>query len=259
MTDVVAEQLEQFITTAENLTNEIEILRLREQVFIYLKQLFGDEVSQEFLNLGGTDWNDLPRYVGYLQALRVKVASGVPPASLPAVPPSTLDLEHAANEKPIGDKKVFVVHGHDIAAKEASARFLEKLGLDAIILHEQPNGGRTVIEKFEMFADVRFAVVLLTPDDVGHPVNDEEKSLPRARQNVILELGYFLGKLGRKRVAALCTDGVEIPSDYQGIVYIQLDDAGAWRTTLAQELIEAGMSIDLAGIVQGASNKAAGG
>src|ERR1035438_6975181 len=64
-------------------------------------------------------------------------------------------------------KKVFVVHGHDDEAKEKVARFLERLKLEPIILHEQPNEGRTVIEKFEVFADVGFAVVLLTPDDVG--------------------------------------------------------------------------------------------
>jgi predicted nucleotide-binding protein len=97
--------------------------------------------------------------------------------------------------------------------KESVARFLEKLDLRPIILHEQPNKGRTVIEKFEAHSDVGFAVVLLTPDDVGGLASSPDKLSRRARQNVILELGYFIGKLGRAKVCALYKEGVEIPSD----------------------------------------------
>ena len=92
-------------------------------------------------------------------------------------------------------KKVFVIHGRDEGIKSTVARFLEKLGLEAIVLHEQANAGRTVIEKFEDFARVGFAVVLLTPDDRGGLQNDGADFKPRARQNVIFELGYFIGKL----------------------------------------------------------------
>ncbi|MEE8356570.1 MAG: nucleotide-binding protein, partial [Anaerolineales bacterium] len=106
-------------------------------------------------------------------------------------------------EKPPGDsKKIFIVHGRDEEAKDSLARFLEKLGLEVIILHEQPNQGRTIIEKFEDYSDVGFAVVLLTPDDIGGRANDLEL-LPRARQNVVFELGFFIGALGRERVCAL--------------------------------------------------------
>jgi predicted nucleotide-binding protein len=104
---------------------------------------------------------------------------------------------------PSQTKKVFVVHGHDNEAKETVARFLERLKLEPIILHEQPNEGRTVIEKFEVHADVSFAVALLTPDDVGASASERAHLRPRARQNVVLELGYFLGKLKRNRVCAL--------------------------------------------------------
>lgn len=142
-------------------------------------------------------------------------------------------------------KRVFIVHGHDTEVKETVARFLDRLGLEPIILHEQPSSGLTVIEKFEAFANVGFAVVLLTPDDVGAMAADQTSLKKRARQNVILELGYFLGKLSRKRVCALYKKDIEIPSDYQGVLYVEFDPAGAWRTKVAQELVEAGFSINL--------------
>jgi predicted nucleotide-binding protein len=105
-----------------------------------------------------------------------------------------------------------------------------------------------LIEKFEVYADVGFAVVLLTPDDVGAPASEANKPASmkrRARQNVILELGYFIGRLSRRRVCALYKQGVEIPSDYEGVVYVELDPAGAWHVRLAQELSEAGVPISL--------------
>ena len=146
-------------------------------------------------------------------------------------------------------KKVFLVHGHDNEAKETVARFIERLSLVPVILHEQPNSGRTVIEKFEVFSDVGFAVVLLTPDDVGASSKNQKSLNPRARQNVILELGYFMGKLSRFRVCALYKQGIEIPSDYQGVLYIELDSVGAWKRKLAQELVEANFSIDMDGLL----------
>jgi predicted nucleotide-binding protein len=141
------------------------------------------------------------------------------------------------------------VHGHDQAAKETVARFIERIGLDCTILHEQPNSGQTIIEKFESHSDVAFAVVLLTPDDEGFPKSDPSHRCGRARQNVILELGYFIGKLGRRSVAALVVSDIEIPSDFQGVLYIPMDSAGTWRTKLAQEFVRAGLKIDLAGLI----------
>jgi predicted nucleotide-binding protein len=146
---------------------------------------------------------------------------------------------------PISGSKVFLVHGHDDSARETTARFLERLKLEPIILHEQANEGRTIIEKVEHYSEVVFAVVLLTPDDVGGLNVQNPELKPRARQNVILELGYFLGKLGRTRIAALLKDDVEKPSDYDGVVYISMDKAGAWKLQLARELKTAGLNIDL--------------
>ncbi len=144
-----------------------------------------------------------------------------------------------------GTRRVFVVHGRDEAAKESVARFLEKLDLHPIILHEQPSQGRTVIEKFENHTDVDFAVILLTPDDVGYPADEPEKAQLRARQNVVFELGYFFGRLGRSRVCALHKGRVEILSDYEGIVYVSMDDPRGWRVLLAREINASGIEINL--------------
>lgn len=144
-------------------------------------------------------------------------------------------------------RRVFVVHGHDDALKQTVARVLERLELEPIILHEQPNAGRTIIEKFEDYADVSFAVVLLTPDDMGYEAeSDPNSAKPRARQNVILELGFFLGRLRRKNVAVLYDSEVEIelPSDYDGVLYIPVDKAGRWQLDLVRELKAAGLEVD---------------
>jgi predicted nucleotide-binding protein len=143
-------------------------------------------------------------------------------------------------------RRVFIVHGHNEALKIAVARLMEKLDLDPIILHEQPNRGRTIIEKFLEHSDVGFAVVLLTGDDRGGLANasSDEYQL-RARQNVILELGYFIGRLGRKNVAAIYQQDVEIPSDYSGVLFIPYDDAGVWQLQLSKEIKAAGIRVDM--------------
>jgi predicted nucleotide-binding protein len=141
-------------------------------------------------------------------------------------------------------RKVFVVHGTDHGQKETIARFLEKLQLEPIILHEQPDHGKTIIEKFESHSqDVRCAVVLLTADDIGGPRSDPVPKELRARQNVIFELGFFIGKLNRHRTIALLGSGVALPSDYQGIIYIKLDNPD-WRFLLVRELRAAGLTVD---------------
>lgn len=142
--------------------------------------------------------------------------------------------------------KVFLVHGRNEAALQGVARFLERLGLETVVLREQPNQGRTIIEKVEEYSDVGFAVILLTPDDLGRGPDDGEDALhPRARQNVILELGFFIGRLGRNRVCALYVPGVEKPSDYDGVAYVEFDTNGAWRMSLAKELKAAEFPVDM--------------
>ena len=140
--------------------------------------------------------------------------------------------------------EVFVIHGRDEGTRAMVARFLEQLRLKPVILDEQSNQGLTIIEKFERHAQVGFAVALLTPDDTGSLQGDGSNLNPRARQNVIFELGFFIGKLGREGVCALTKGPVEIPSDYAGVVYIPLDDSGAWKFQLVRELKAAGFEID---------------
>lgn len=144
----------------------------------------------------------------------------------------------------ITSKKIFVVHGRDDGTRAIVTRFLEQLELFPIVLQEEPNKGRTIIEKFEEYSNVGFAVILCTPDDKGQLVG-ETNLKHRPRQNVVLEWGFFLGKIGRERVFALVKGDVEIPSDYSGVLNIEMDDAGGWQMRLAKELKTAGLSIDL--------------
>lgn len=142
------------------------------------------------------------------------------------------------------NRKIFLVHGHAEEPKHAVAGFLRSVGLEVIILHEKPNEGKTIIEKFEKHSDVGLAVVLLTPDDIGASAEHPTDMHARARQNVILELGYFMGKLGRGKVCCLYVEGVEKPSDYDGVLYVPYGDTGKWRDQLAKELTAAGMAVD---------------
>jgi predicted nucleotide-binding protein len=162
--------------------------------------------------------------------------------------PEAANLQSAAavtEEALSAQRDVFVVHGHDDAAKEAVARLIDRLGLRAVILHEQPNLSRTIIEKLERHSAVCFAVVILTPDDVGWPVTDSSRAKHRARQNVILELGYFMGKLGRDKVCALHKGDLELPSDVHGVLYMPMDPNRAWKLNLAKEMRAAGVEVDL--------------
>ena len=145
----------------------------------------------------------------------------------------------------IDTNKVFIVHGRDEGAKHTVARFLGELELEPVILDEKADRGRTIIEKFEQEAqEIGFAVVLLTADDEGRLRGEDSELSPRARQNVVFELGYFFAYLGRSRVCALRKNDAEIPSDYQGVIYISMDDAGGWKFQLAKELQAAGYEID---------------
>ncbi len=165
---------------------------------------------------------------------------------LELIPESSNSNTRVSRSSNITSRQVFIVHGHDEAARESLARFLEKLGLDAIILHERPNAGRTIIEKFEQeAATIGFAIVLLTPDDLGTSADKPDNLQPRARQNAILELGYFIGRLGRERVCAFHKDELEIPSDIAGVAYVAMDSRGNWRIELARELKTAGFDVDL--------------
>ena len=155
----------------------------------------------------------------------------------------TLPSKNKIQLKSINFQRVFIVHGHDEGPSAIVARFITDMGLEPVLLHEQADQGMTIIEKLESNSNVGYAIVILTPDDLGR--SKSEKSLKsRARQNVILELGYFLSHLGREKVIALLKDEVEIPSDYMGVLYTPFDEGGAWRRKLAREMKTAGYDID---------------
>lgn len=152
-------------------------------------------------------------------------------------------IDETASARPKPSRDVFVIHGRDSPAKTEVARLIERAGLTAVILHEQPHAGRTIIEKFEAHGGAAgFAVALLTPDDVGGP--DLKNLQPRSRQNVIGEMFWFAGRLGRKGVCALKKGDVEMPSDFAGVAYTEMDDRGAWKAALLKELEAAGYTIN---------------
>lgn len=150
------------------------------------------------------------------------------------------DLSEAPAKSPASFSKVFIVHGHDSALKESVARIIEKQDIEAIILSEQANKGRTIIEKFEDYGDASGAICLFTADDVGKAKGKADE-MPRARQNVVFETGYFMGKLGRDHIVLLADKGVEMPSDLSGVVHTNTDK---WTVALLQELKAMGYAVD---------------
>ncbi|QIL42508.1 nucleotide-binding protein [Pedobacter sp. HDW13] len=138
--------------------------------------------------------------------------------------------------------EVFIVHGHDDLAKAETARFIERLGFKPIILHEQASSGKTIIEKIEHYSNVGFGIVLYTPCDLGGKTTDSLKS--RARQNVVFEHGYLIGKIGRDKVCALVKGDIETPNDISGVVYISMNSSH-WQFDIAKELRNSGYDVDL--------------
>lgn len=140
------------------------------------------------------------------------------------------------------NNKVFIVHGHDGELKEKVARRLEQQGIEAIILSEQVNRGKTIIEKLEAYSDVHVAIALFTQDDLGAAKEEKGNEKYRARQNVVFEAGYFMGYLGRENIIMITDENVEIPGDLSGMVYTTKDN---WEFEMLKELNAAGMKIDM--------------
>lgn len=144
-------------------------------------------------------------------------------------------------------RNVFISHGHDEEAKMTVAKFVENLGLKVTVLGEQPSKDLTVIENLEKYADdTGFAIALLTPDDVGALKDEAERQLnPRAHQNVIFELGYFLAKLSPSQVCLLYKEGVELPSGIRDVAYVPMDGADDWKPKLRRGMRKAGLLVDM--------------
>lgn len=147
-----------------------------------------------------------------------------------------------AKDKRITNNKVFIVHGHDGELKEKVARRLEQQGIEAIILSEQANRGKTIIEKLEAYSDVHAAIILFTSDDLGAAKEEKENEKYRARQNVVFESGYFMGYLGRENIIMIADENVEIPGDLSGMVYTTRD---SWEFEMLKELNAAGMKVNM--------------
>jgi len=186
----------------------------------------------------------IPAVIDVLERTMAKIRGGKVPAPRK---PDSVPAHDRATKTDTSSTRIFLVHGHDESARQTVARFLEKLHLEVVMLSERPGSGDTLIEKMERYSDVAFAVVLLTPDDLGGENTKSPKLRPRARQNVILELGYFMGKLRREKVTALLKGDLERPSDYDGVNYIPMD--GSWQLHLAQELLAAGFEVDLNSLI----------
>lgn len=145
------------------------------------------------------------------------------------------------------NNNVFIVHGHDDGAIAKVSNFIRKIGFNPIILREQPDGGQTIIEKIETYTNVCFAIILYTPCDLGKDKNVEDTYIrPRARQNVVFEHGFLCNKLGRSHVCALVTDNnIELPGDLSGVLFKPMDDTGLWEYSIAKEMQNCNLSVDL--------------
>jgi predicted nucleotide-binding protein len=166
------------------------------------------------------------------------------------IPPKTQKKKHQqpssllkVDSNLFNKDQVFIVHGHDDVVKYEMASAIKELGLKPIILDEQASGGMTIIEKIEHYSDVGFAVILYTPCDFGAKIAKKIELLPRARQNVVFEHGYLIGKLKRNRVMAFVKDMVETPNDISGVLYIEYDKDQNWKDALKKELKKAGYSV----------------
>lgn len=197
---------------------------------LFTSQRFAEEFRG--FNFGRNDYStpqieieayreDVAQHISDLESIRDRLEL------IPESPFITRSVVASEPKPPPVSNKVFIVHGHDESAKQSAARFVEKFGLKAIILHEMTDGGKTIIEKVEESSGVAYAIILHTADDVGsgkaeHAAGGALRG--RSRQNVVFEHGYFVGKLGRGHMTALLKGDVEIPSDLQGIVYTKMDE-----------------------------------
>jgi hypothetical protein len=236
----------------------------REHTIAELRAVYnGDDIPSEFdVATSTTAHSDPPTAflhtktrletgIWMLQQFVKRLPLAVEPEPLKAGP-GVVERTPGLRSGSVSSPNIFIIHGREAGGfRESAARFIERLGLKPVILAEQANEGRTLIEKFEANAlDVGYAIALLTPEDFAYVPGSGAPPRPnRARQNVILELGYFMARLGRSRVVALLQEGLDVPSDILGVVYIPLDHGGAWKTLLARELQAAGYDIDVGGLL----------
>lgn len=241
-----------------NYNDKPQMFKLKKQFGMYVRNIKGD--NSHYLNdieevdffyrpgiwILGADYTreDMESWENGKDKLALLLDTFIDEISL--FMPEKEPLQSGANSGKdlLSSNKVFIVHGHDNEMLQSVARFVEKMGLIPIILHEQANEGRTIIEKFEDYSDVPFAIVLFSPDDLGKAKSDSSLR-PRPRQNVVFELGFFIGKLGRKNAVVLhnVVQDFEMLSDFQGVLFHPYQDG--WELSIAREMKSAGMNVDL--------------
>jgi predicted nucleotide-binding protein len=240
----------------ENVSNNKDGI---EEAFLYLSSYFYNDFLTQFdkflfpILLNYTKWNkykldltlitknlkelgiDKDSILGFIKSYRIEINKKLSKPNM---------TERGTKREILDRSKVFIVHGHDELAKSEVARFIEKLNLTPIILHEQANSGYTIIEKIEKYSDVGFGIVLYTPCDEGAKKGSDNFQ-DRARQNVVFEHGFLIGKINRKNVSALVKGNLETPNDISGVVYTDMDTSGAWKFQIANDMRKSGYNIDL--------------
>lgn len=248
---------EQILTKTDLTIDEINVLfrqyKKNKTIRINGKRIKVANINRIFFSESEEKYDDVKDQI---RAIRVKERYKKPNISdaeyfiLHSREKTVSSLDFAVNDGHIVDEdkiKIFVVHGHDEGMLNSVARTLSRLDLFPIILKEKPNAGLTIIEKLEKYSGVQYAVILVSPDDVAYNKNETDIEKRRARQNVILELGWFMGKIGRDKVAILFKkhEDFDLPSDIQGMLYIGYDRGEGWKIELSKELVEAGIYVDL--------------
>lgn len=196
-----------------------------------------DKINRDYVWI--VNRNDVVTYEKYAKEITKKVFS------------ESKSQKHNKEEivtNSLDQNKVFIVHGHDNEAKLEIARFIEKIGFEPIILHEQASNSKTIIEKIESYSNVGFGIVLYTDCDVGAKKTDSQNLNKRARQNVVFEHGFLIGKLGRSNVCSLVKGDIETPNDISGVVYTSMD-SGHWQIELAKEMKASGYLVDMNKII----------
>ncbi len=182
--------------------------------------------------------NDVPEYLHRLDTIYEKI-------DIIDLEEGVASLQVHSKKSQVDSRKVFIVHGHDENLLSTVSNFLKLVNFEPIILHKQLNQGKTIIEKFEHYSDVGYAVIIMSPDDLACSAQDFNESKEderlnlfklRARQNVILELGFFIGKLGRDKVSIIYPKTMEHPSDINGVTYIEIDELDEWQGKLKEEI-----------------------
>jgi len=243
------EKLQEIVTSGEGLLEEDitnsspKFTAWKMKAERFLINQFGEK-SHEFIEFGkihfGLIYSFTATHVDWVNACHEGINTAI--AVLNVILEDLSDnISKTTDALPVFNcKKVFIVHGHDGELKQSVARIIEKQGIEAVILSEQANQGKTIIEKFENYSDVGGAICLFTADDFGRS-KKTDTDRARARQNVVFETGYFIGKLGRDHIVILADDGIEMPSDLSSVVHT---NTGNWQVDMLKDLKAIGYEVD---------------